>query len=595
MKMKNGLIAVVVVLAAATAFPQSLVTEHLTVTINSKTGDPVGGGVVATYTEADMSSISVGTFSDSDNVGGLDGVVIAFSLKDPPANGPSGWHLEFAAPLNKAFTKGTYPAPGISTLDRTTKFGVMQIGSSLGICNSVAPGKNLKRSFSVTDVAFNPTGFFQRVKSFSGKFTEFCTEAKAGLSGSVVYSSDTAAHEGTGSQATVHLSDSTGVLQFGKGVDLNSPDFDYVVLEFRPLADGKLYTINVGADNLNDGTKGYNDWSFDLTGQTTSGLEALGVGIFTVPSVNLDVSSPADNSLCRATSGTINISTLDEGVVISSLQITHLVMHFDVNCTQIGGKTSHVVGDLDVTPVYSTTPSGGGGGTSGGGGGTGGGGGGTSGGGGGGTTGGDLPPEPPATPANAPSVAIPSAVRSSGIALSNQQSAQVTLTTSTVTGNTGVVQLSAFSEPEGLSVSVSPSAIPAPGNGTAVLTITANANTRPQDYRVLVSATTNGVTSFNSLLVSVICDPPIILGIDQPRSVTINRGESVTLEAKPAGSGPFVYQWFTGQSGVTQNAIAGANGRTFTSPALSATTDYWVRVTNPCGSVDSNTATVTVH
>ena len=33
--------------------------------------------------------------------------------------------------------------------------------------------------------------------------------------------------------------------------------------------------------------------------------------------------------------------------------------------------------------------------------------------------------------------------------------------------------------------------------------------------------------------------------------------------------------------------------RTFITPAASGTSPYWVRITNPCGSVDSNTVTVT--
>src|SRR5439155_428357 len=83
----------------------------------------------------------------------------------------------------------------------------------------------------------------------------------------------------------------------------------------------------------------------------------------------------------------------------------------------------------------------------------------------------------------------------------------------------------------------------APGTGTSPLTIAASANTRPQDYRVLLSITGNGVTSYNSIKVSVLCDPPFILGVDEPQNPTINRGATATLEAKPTGSGPFLYQW----------------------------------------------------
>jgi hypothetical protein len=93
----------------------------------------------------------------------------------------------------------------------------------------------------------------------------------------------------------------------------------------------------------------------------------------------------------------------------------------------------------------------------------------------------------------------------------------------------------------------------------------------------------------------VLCDPPFILGIDQPRDVTIDRNAHATLEVKPTGSAPVAYQWYAGQSGNTSNPISNATGRTFDTGALTSTSVYWVRATNPCGSVDSNTVMVTVR
>ena len=198
--------------------------------------------------------------------------------------------------------------------------------------------------------------------------------------------------------------------------------------------------------------------------------------------------------------------------------------------------------------------------------------------------------------ASTPVIVVPSSVQFSGVHLNNLQSASVSLTTAIPDGFNSDVALSAFSEPEGLEVSLTPSTIAAPGSGETVLHIAAGANTRPQDYRVLLMITGNGLTSFNSVKVSVTCDPPFILGIDQPRNVTINRGASATLEVKPSGSVPVTYQWFAGQSGNTSNPIlSGGTGASFNTGALTSTTNYWVRATNPCGSVDSNTVTVTVQ
>src|SRR5206468_2292195 len=54
------------------------------------------------------------------------------------------------------------------------------------------------------------------------------------------------------------------------------------------------------------------------------------------------------------------------------------------------------------------------------------------------------------------------------------------------------------------------------------------------------------------------------------------------------------YQWYQGQSGDVSNPIVGANASQFTTPNLTQTTSYWVRVTNACGSADSRTATITI-
>lgn len=66
-----------------------------------------------------------------------------------------------------------------------------------------------------------------------------------------------------------------------------------------------------------------------------------------------------------------------------------------------------------------------------------------------------------------------------------------------------------------------------------------------------------------------------------------------TLSVTAAGSEPFTYQWYTGTSG---NADSPIDGATTSSLAVSpsATTSYWVRVSNACGSVDSSAAIVNV-
>ena len=86
------------------------------------------------------------------------------------------------------------------------------------------------------------------------------------------------------------------------------------------------------------------------------------------------------------------------------------------------------------------------------------------------------------------------------------------------------------------------------------------------------------------------CTAPAITS--QPQSGTIRSGSGATLRVVATGTSP-AFQWFIGASGVTSNPINGAVG-----PSVDVTpgqtTNFWVRVTNSCGMVDSITATVTV-
>ena len=83
--------------------------------------------------------------------------------------------------------------------------------------------------------------------------------------------------------------------------------------------------------------------------------------------------------------------------------------------------------------------------------------------------------------------------------------------------------------------------------------------------------------------------------VTHPASVTINRGGSTTLSVAASGTAPLTYQWYQGASGTT-TTLVGTNSASFTTPTLTTTTSYWVKVTNaanPTGA-RSNTATVTV-
>ncbi|MEZ5316895.1 MAG: CAP domain-containing protein [Vicinamibacterales bacterium] len=81
----------------------------------------------------------------------------------------------------------------------------------------------------------------------------------------------------------------------------------------------------------------------------------------------------------------------------------------------------------------------------------------------------------------------------------------------------------------------------------------------------------------------------------QPQGTTINAGQVASLWVVAAGTDPISYQWYQGAKGVTTSPVSGAVYSGFSTPALGATTQFWVRVTNPWGSVDSSAATITVN
>ena len=81
----------------------------------------------------------------------------------------------------------------------------------------------------------------------------------------------------------------------------------------------------------------------------------------------------------------------------------------------------------------------------------------------------------------------------------------------------------------------------------------------------------------------------------QPLSQTISSGQSGTVAVGASGTAPLSYQWYIGASGATAVPVTGATAASYTTPALTTTTPYWVRVSNAAGTADSATATITVN
>jgi sulfatase modifying factor 1 len=77
----------------------------------------------------------------------------------------------------------------------------------------------------------------------------------------------------------------------------------------------------------------------------------------------------------------------------------------------------------------------------------------------------------------------------------------------------------------------------------------------------------------------------------QPSSQTVISDSTATLTVAASGSGPINYQWYKGTVGTTITPV-GTNSASFTTPALTETTNYWVRVSNTAGIVNSSLAKV---
>lgn len=156
------------------------------------------------------------------------------------------------------------------------------------------------------------------------------------------------------------------------------------------------------------------------------------------------------------------------------------------------------------------------------------------------------------------------------------------------------IELSVVGAPDGITATFDNPHIPAPGDGRAKLTLQVSPDIFPNTYRG-ISVIGAGADSVEgaSVTVDVICDPPVLLAINNPRSQTVKRGSTVKLSVRPEGGGPFVYQWYNGHSGFTSSPIPNSNSADLTTPPINTVSEFWVRIRGACGVVNSQTATIT--
>ena len=131
----------------------------------------------------------------------------------------------------------------------------------------------------------------------------------------------------------------------------------------------------------------------------------------------------------------------------------------------------------------------------------------------------------------------------------------------------------------------------ATGANTATLTVPAGAANLGA-YSVTVSNAQGAATS-NQAVLSVNTAPVITQG---PDNLAITSGSTATLTVTATlspGAGSQTYQWYQGTAGTTATPV-GSNSSSFTTPALTTATSYWVQVSNGDLSVNSGTATVSI-
>jgi hypothetical protein len=156
-------------------------------------------------------------------------------------------------------------------------------------------------------------------------------------------------------------------------------------------------------------------------------------------------------------------------------------------------------------------------------------------------------------------------------------------------------ELSATGLPADSTVTFTPNGFLGRNTPQYKMKITIGPDTPGGTYEMNIRAAVANTESFAHISVVVDCRPPMILSLpgNQPTSTTADASGKAALKVVPNGSSGFRYQWYQGPSGSTYFPIAGATSATLTTPAVTTATDFWVRVTNACGSIDSAAATVT--
>ena len=136
--------------------------------------------------------------------------------------------------------------------------------------------------------------------------------------------------------------------------------------------------------------------------------------------------------------------------------------------------------------------------------------------------------------------------------------------------------------------------VPLPGEIRSSLILPRVNSALAGSYDVVASNSSGSVTSaVAQVTVLVPAGSPDIAS--QPACQNVRAGEGATLSVVAAPGNPTLsYQWYQGSSGDVSNPIPGAIGPVYRALNLTHSASVWVNVSNEFGTIDSNTAVVTV-
>lgn len=176
----------------------------------------------------------------------------------------------------------------------------------------------------------------------------------------------------------------------------------------------------------------------------------------------------------------------------------------------------------------------------------------------------------------------------------------------TITGTSGG-GTKPFGQSADLSVAISPTDAPVDyqwfrgTTGTTTEPVGSNSPTfttppieAPMSFWVRVTSKCNPAFVQNSQTITVEpapCNVPVIT--HHPQGQRVNPGGTATLNVAADGTLPFTYRWYrSATSGDETNQVG--TQQTFTTPPLNTETSFWAKVSNACGSDNSDVATITV-